>query len=104
MHQLEANAPSQVPARNGALILPQDHGLKAVLMRTVSESGRALSSRGSWRRPRQLATANRRKDELLAMVCYELRTPLASIRQTVRLLDNLARDTTSSLLAHACPG
>ena len=34
----------------------------------------------------ELATANRRKDELLAMISHELRSPLASIQNAVRVL------------------
>jgi len=35
-----------------------------------------------------LVTANRRKDELLATVCHELRSPLATISHTMRLLSS----------------
>lgn len=50
-------------------------------------AARGDSSRGkSRRRIRELVITNRRKDELLAIVCHELRGPLASIHYAARLL------------------
>jgi signal transduction histidine kinase len=43
-------------------------------------------------RVEELAAANRRKDEFLAMLSHELRSPLASIHYAVRLLDKQRRE------------
>lgn len=52
----------------------------------VGVAQRDPSRRKSRRRIRELVIANRRKDELLAIVCHELRGPLASIHYAARLL------------------
>jgi signal transduction histidine kinase len=44
-------------------------------------------------RVEELTTANRRKDELLAMLGHELRSPLAAIQNAVRLLSSEAGET-----------
>ena len=44
-------------------------------------------------RVEELTTANRRKDEFLAMLGHELRSPLAAIRNGIHLLSRQARDT-----------
>jgi signal transduction histidine kinase len=41
----------------------------------------------------ELATANRRKDEFLAMLGHELRSPLASIHSGIHLLSSQTQDT-----------
>jgi two-component system CheB/CheR fusion protein len=46
-------------------------------------------------RMKALASANRRKDELLATVSHELRSPLASIQNAVHLLNGSAGDTSA---------
>ena len=71
---------------------------------TEPESGPALlaSEPGFLRPPlpedaplqvRELATANRRKDEFLAMLGHELRNPLASIHNGIHLLSHPTEDT-----------
>jgi signal transduction histidine kinase len=44
-------------------------------------------------RVEELTTANRRKDELLAMLGHELRSPLAAIQNAVRLLSSQTGET-----------
>jgi signal transduction histidine kinase len=44
-------------------------------------------------RMEELATANRRKDEFLAMLGHELRSPLAAIQNAVRLLSSQTGET-----------
>jgi signal transduction histidine kinase len=44
-------------------------------------------------RVEELATANRRKDEFLAMLGHELRSPLAAIQNAVRLLSSRSGET-----------
>jgi signal transduction histidine kinase len=44
-------------------------------------------------RVEELATANRRKDEFLAMLGHELRSPLAAIQNAVRLLSSQSGET-----------
>jgi signal transduction histidine kinase len=44
-------------------------------------------------RVEELTTANRRKDEFLAMLGHELRNPLASINNGIRLLSHQTQDT-----------
>ena len=44
-------------------------------------------------RVQELATANRRKDEFLAMLGHELRSPLAAIQNAVRLLSSQTGET-----------
>src|ERR1700681_4785443 len=44
-------------------------------------------------RVEELATANRRKDEFLAMLSHELRSPLAAIQNAVRLLSSQTGET-----------
>jgi signal transduction histidine kinase len=44
-------------------------------------------------RVEELTTANRRKDEFLAMLGHELRSPLAAIRNGIHLLSRQAQDT-----------
>jgi signal transduction histidine kinase len=44
-------------------------------------------------RAEELATANRRKDEFLAMLGHELRSPLAAIQNAVRLLSSQTGET-----------
>jgi signal transduction histidine kinase len=68
--------------------------------------GSLASRRGSIRLPRErqallgvrlqvedLASANRRKDEFLAMLGHELRSPLAAIHNGIQLLSHPAQDT-----------
>lgn len=48
------------------------------------------------RRADELADANRRKDEFLAMLAHELRNPLSTIVTGVKLLDELNKDSAQS--------
>ena len=49
----------------------------------------------------ELATANRRKDEFLAMLGHELRNPLASIHNGLNLLSHQTEDTPAPQKIHA---
>lgn len=53
----------------------------------VALARRASSLRRSGLQMQELVNANRLKDELLATVCHELRSPLASIGHAMRLLN-----------------
>jgi signal transduction histidine kinase len=46
------------------------------------------------RRLEQLAEANRRKDEFLALVSHELRNPLAAVRHGLQVMSQLGKDDT----------
>ena len=48
----------------------------------------------------ELASANRSKDELLAIVSHELRSPLASVRYAVRLIGMQKDDAAAQLRLH----
>jgi two-component system CheB/CheR fusion protein len=52
-------------------------------------------------RVEELATANRRKDEFLAMLGHELRSPLASIHNAVHLLSHQTQDAPARHKTHA---
>jgi signal transduction histidine kinase len=62
-------------------------------------------SEGSWRqmqlRVEELASANHRKDEFLAMFSHELRSPLSSIRNAATLLGSELGDVTARRRAQA---
>ena len=83
----------------GAALLGSEPGLP----RPVAESGTVLETcditpytrpqREARLRVEELATANRRKDEFLAMLGHELRGPLAAIQNAVRLLSSQTGET-----------
>jgi signal transduction histidine kinase len=52
-------------------------------------------------RAEELATANRRKDEFLAMLGHELRSPLAAIHNGIHLLSHQSQDTPVRLRTQA---
>jgi two-component system, sensor histidine kinase len=60
--------------------------LGTALHRIISEQARSLAAAPS--RVEELISANRRKDELLAIVSHELRGPLAAIKNAVSVLDS----------------
>jgi signal transduction histidine kinase len=61
-----------------------------------------LSALQARSRVEELIVANRHKDEFLAMVCHELRSPIAAIQNAVSILRKQAReDATLSLPIHA---
>jgi signal transduction histidine kinase len=61
------------------------------VVRDISPHTRPL--RQARLRVEELTTANRRKDEFLAMLGHELRSPLATIQNAVRLLSSQTRET-----------
>jgi signal transduction histidine kinase len=61
------------------------------IVRDITPHTRAL--RQAQVRVEELATANRRKDEFLAMLSHELRSPLGAIRNAIRLLSSQTGDT-----------
>jgi signal transduction histidine kinase len=83
---------------------PRSDGVGAALHRFMAGiSWRAAERLQSARRVEELVEANDRKDELLAMVCHELRSPLAAIQYASRLLGGTAqaapeREQTQALL------
>lgn len=78
-------APIGLDGGGTAPVSRSDHQGSAPQLRVAV--ARRDSSRGkSRRRIRELVIINRRKDELLAIVCHELRGPLASIHYAARLL------------------
>jgi signal transduction histidine kinase len=61
-------------------------------------SGLAVSMRHAQLRLDALAMANRRRDEFLAMLSHELRSPLAAIRAAIHVLGSVTAD---DLIRHA---
>ena len=61
------------------------------VVRDISPHARPL--RQARLRVQELTTANRRKDEFLAMLSHELRSPLAAIQNAVRLLSSQTGET-----------
>jgi signal transduction histidine kinase len=91
----------------GALIRRMaDDGLADGAFMMNSESGYDFNPRRSLRRAARsrveaLVAANRRKDEFLALLSHELRSPLASIRNALHVLGIQAADTSVRLKMQA---
>ena len=83
--------------RESKWLQPYTHDLfGAALYRIVAEAtGRERMPPRVDLKVQELTTANRRKDEILAMVSHELRSPLAAIHHAVRLLANPAGETSA---------
>jgi signal transduction histidine kinase len=73
--------------------------LSVVLQNVISRQTRA--SRRTKSQVEGLTTANHRKDETLAIVSHELRSPLAAIKNALSLLASRAADTSVRDRAHA---
>jgi signal transduction histidine kinase len=73
--------------------------LSAVLQNVISRQTRA--SRRTKSQVEELITASHRKDETLAIVSHELRSPLAAIKTALSLLANRAADAMVRDRAHA---
>jgi signal transduction histidine kinase len=73
--------------------------LGVVLQNVISRQTRA--SRRTKSQVEELACANHRKDETLAIVSHELRSPLAAIKNALSLLASRAADTSVRDRAHA---
>ena len=73
--------------------------LGVVLHNVISQRDRA--SRQTKSRADELITANHRKNETLAIVSHELRSPLAAIKNALSLLANRAADAMVRDRAHA---
>jgi signal transduction histidine kinase len=85
------------PALNGAAAR---NGRPVVRARIIGSVVRSITpqdrpSREAELRVEELASASRRKDEFLAMVSHELRSPLSAIHQAVRLLGRHTGETPS---------
>lgn len=111
MHNAAGGTPSRRPETNS--VSPGSVVLGAVLQKIIAEQARhgslaathftegLIEGDGGHTRPLrkarlrvdELATANRRKDEILAMVSHELRNPLAAIQNAVRVLGNQVGDS-----------
>lgn len=77
---------------NKTALLLRGHIPGLPLMRFVASLGRRVSSERRARlHMQELVSINRRKDEVLATVCHELRSPLASIGHAMRLLGSSAQ-------------
>jgi signal transduction histidine kinase len=74
-----------VDAESGTVLEPRINGDDSVV-RDITPYTRPL--RQARLRVEELTTANRRKDEFLAMLSHELRSPLAAIQNAVRLLSS----------------
>jgi two-component system, sensor histidine kinase len=75
------------------------NGILKPVFRTVAHS--RGPPRGMRLRIEELAVANRRKDEFLAMVGHELRSPLGAIRNAIAVLGNPAVEPSSRHRAQA---
>jgi signal transduction histidine kinase len=93
--------PRTVPPTNGAVL----HNIDSPRLAGVNGSGVGDNASHTLRQARlrveELATANRRKDEFLAMLGHELRNPLASIRNALQLLRHQTQDTPAWQRTHA---
>ena len=67
------------------------HNIEDDILRDITQHTRP--SRQTQLRVEELALANRRKDEFLAMLSHELRSPLASIGNAIRLLSSQTEET-----------
>jgi signal transduction histidine kinase len=80
----------------GAALLAAEPGLPGVLEPPINGDDSVVRDITPYTRPlrqarlrvEELTTANRRKDEFLAMLSHELRSPLAAIQNAVRLLSS----------------
>jgi signal transduction histidine kinase len=79
---------TRVPAADGIFIVDAESGtvLETLPFPDITPYTRPL--RQARLRVEELTTANRRKDEFLAMLSHELRSPLAAIQDAVRLLSS----------------
>ena len=88
------NGDEQIPGTRGEAVRQRRYARNALgtaLQNVISRQARA--SRRKQSRLEELASANRRKDESLAIVSHELRGPLAAIKNAVAILGSRVADT-----------
>lgn len=89
MHNHAAYGHAQMLDGDKDILVPRGIFSDVAIMRFVSAfAPRMFSRRRSRLQMQELVNANRFKDELLATVCHELRSPLASIGHAMRLLNS----------------
>jgi signal transduction histidine kinase len=94
-------SPRTVQRTNGAVLHNTDSPRLAGVNGSGVRDNASYTLRQARLRVEELATANRRKDEFLAMLGHELRNPLASIHNALQLLRHQTQDTPACQRTHA---